>query len=315
MSMIDKVLAAPQIVRRQFFITALAGVVALLAVRFLIVPFWCGQGCVDLQVGKFHFLAFLLEELAKALLVAFVAGLLVWWLGPRANQLPSIVPIEPRHVTALMREAMTDTKEWRFRGGTGSFLKAETLPALANAARRLKRRIRVTAEIINPVDRGACEAYASYRRSLSAASDSGDAVWSAHRVAVNCLSTVLTGCVYRHEQPLIELEIGLTSRFSTFRYDLASQYVILTSEDKRSPSLRVDAGTFFYEAFRHDLEISLEQSARVAFDMSRGISRAELTPASAREQLRQVGVSAERFSDDDLVEAIELVERPVNPYA
>ncbi|MBN6054033.1 hypothetical protein JYK22_18980, partial [Nonomuraea sp. RK-328] len=57
-------------------------------------------------------------------------------------------------------EARKDTTRWSFRGGTGTYLRAVTLPECVAAARRVKRHLTVRVEIVDPTNAEVCETYA-----------------------------------------------------------------------------------------------------------------------------------------------------------
>ena len=70
-------------------------------------------------------------------------------------------------VGRALEEARRGTDTWMFKGGTGTYVRAVTLPRLADDARQQARRITVRLEIIDPTDTEICERYARFRRSLS----------------------------------------------------------------------------------------------------------------------------------------------------
>lgn len=220
---------------------------------------------------------------------------------------------EVSHIHAVARR---DTDRWYFRGGTGTYLRAATLPECVAIARREKRVLKLQAEILDPADEQVCRRYAEYRRSLSPEPDGTGETWTTDRTRKESFATILAACWYRQHFTFLTVALGLTSTMSTFRWDMSARYLIITQEDPAQPALVADAGKPFYRACDRELQASLEQSRRVPVDLARDVQLSEEpTIDEARKLLRAVGLELPRsFGDDEVGDIIRRAIKPPNPY-
>src|SRR5690606_31456699 len=84
-------------------------------------------------------------------------------------------------VAHVLEEARRDTDRWFFKGGTGTYIRARTLPECVAAARRERRTLLFRVEILDPSNVEVCEAYARHRRSVSDGPDATGEPWTLER--------------------------------------------------------------------------------------------------------------------------------------
>ncbi|HEU0086561.1 MAG TPA: hypothetical protein VFQ77_02715 [Pseudonocardiaceae bacterium] len=171
-------------------------------------------------------------------------------------------------VTQALADARRDTERWTFKGGTGTFIRAVTLPECVERARRDGRPLTVRLEIVDPTNDSACEHYALFRRSLSARPDGTGEIWTIDRTRKESLATILAACWYRQRYRLLTVEVGLSSTVTTFRWDLSSRYLIITQQDPREPALLIKRGWVYYDRYATELLTSLEQSHRLPIEQA-----------------------------------------------
>jgi hypothetical protein len=80
-------------------------------------------------------------------------------------------------VQAAHKEARLTTDRWFFKGGTGTYTRAVTLPQCVEAARRDRRALQFRLEIIDPTDAEVCKRYEDFRRSVSMTPDGTGKIW------------------------------------------------------------------------------------------------------------------------------------------
>jgi hypothetical protein len=303
---------SPVSFRRLYFVAATSIVAVLFLFRFFILPRWC-VGCAGLQFGWGTFVAAVTEETIKALVVSVFVAAALLWLSPQWTR-PEVTLIDGVFVGSTLRKEMTAAREWRFRGGTGSFTKSDTLPLLAKAASLNKHGIRIWLEIIDPTDEVTCERYARYRTALTGPLGITNIFNSAKAVAAQSYATILLVTVLKREQPFLDICVGLSSRVSPFRLDMTDSLVLITNEDQSAPCLRFDSGSVYYRLFRNELDVSFEQARKLTLDLTSGVLRSQLAPAVAREQLSRVGALVDNVSDAELEEIIKIACAPPRLY-
>lgn len=171
-------------------------------------------------------------------------------------------------VGQALADARRDTDAWTFKGGTGTFIRAVTLPQCIGQARRDGRPLTVRLEIVDPTNESACEHYAVFRRSLSNRPDGTGEMWTLDRTRKEALATILAACWHRQRYRLLTVEVGLSSTITTFRWDLSSHSLIITQQDPREPALLIKRGWVYYDRYATELLTSFEQSTRLPIEQA-----------------------------------------------
>lgn len=213
-------------------------------------------------------------------------------------------------------EARKDTHRWSFKGGTGTYLRAVTLPLCVAAARRDKRHLTVRVEVIDPSNLEVCETYAHYRRSLSDAPDGTGETWTTDRARKESYATILAAFWHRQRYGLLDIAVGLSSTMTTFRWDVSATRLIMTVEDPNR-AMTALAGTFYYENCDTELRLSFEQARRVPLEMYKKVPLSdEPTIEEVQELFDRVGVPLPKsYNGHDVVDIARKALRAVDPYA
>lgn len=167
-------------------------------------------------------------------------------------------------IRKAFENAVATTDWWRFRGGTGSFTRAWTLPKLAERSRgNAGAAWVVQLQIIDPRDEALCRSYTDYRAKLAShRSETTQVTWTVERVRLECFATILAAHWYRQHE-FLDVEVALNASFSTIRYDISATVAILTNEDRRFPALRAHDSGALYRVFRADFDRSFEGAPKL----------------------------------------------------
>lgn len=113
----------------------------------------------------------------------------------------SVKSLNGAAITRLLAEARKDSDLWLFKGGTGTYIRAVTLPECVERAIHTRRRMRFLLELLDPTNEALCAAYTQLHRSLSSdgAEEKG---WTALDTRKDVYATILAACWYqqRNEQ-------------------------------------------------------------------------------------------------------------------
>ncbi|MET8159470.1 hypothetical protein ABZT47_24135 [Sphaerisporangium sp. NPDC005289] len=213
-------------------------------------------------------------------------------------------------------EARRSTDRWYFKGGTGTYVRAVTLPELVVAARRERKALLVRLEIIDPTHLGVCEAYVRFRRSVSDAPDGTGEYWTVDRTRKESYATILAACWYRQRFSLLDIHLGLAATMTTFRWDLSANHVIITVEDPNR-ALVTRRGSFYYDHCATELIASLDQARRVPLESAKATQVGEEpTVDEVRKLFEALGLGLPKaYGDRDVVEIIRKAIRAKNPYS
>ncbi|WP_308163935.1 hypothetical protein [Nonomuraea sediminis] len=213
-------------------------------------------------------------------------------------------------------DARKDATRWSFKGGTGTYLRAVTLPECVAAAKRDKRHLTVRIEIIDPSNREVCESYAHYRRSLADTPDGTGQVWTTDRARMESYATVLAAFWHRQRYGLLDIGVGLSRTMTTFRWDISSTRLIMTVEDPNR-AMTALADTFYYENCDTELRLSLEQARRVPLERYKEVPLSdEPTEEEVRELFERIELPLPKsYTYPDVVEITRKALRAKDPYA
>ena len=152
-------------------------------------------------------------------------------IGQTLDDMSMVRVLHGKEVSEAFAQARRSTDRWVFKGGTGTYVRAVTLPECVDIARREKRTLHVQLEIIDPTDEQVCQRYADYRRSLSPGPDSTGELWTLDRTRKESFATILASCWYRQRFTFLTIAVGLSATMSTFRWDMSSGCLVITQED------------------------------------------------------------------------------------
>jgi hypothetical protein len=228
-----------------------------------------------------------------------------------------IKPTQGRFLTHDFEQAILDTRLWIYKGGTGTYLRAVTLPGNAENALRHRTRREISIEILDPTNLELCDRYGRMRRSLDPMPDKTGETWTTERVRNESYATILAAAYHRERHGLLDIQLGLSSTMSLFRYDLSSRYIIITQEDGTAPALEANNGTYFYNSYLNELRFSFEQSRKI--DLQRALeiplTKGEVTGREVARLFEALGVPLDdSFGQQDVDGIIEKAFRPVNLY-
>ncbi len=217
-------------------------------------------------------------------------------------------------VGQALAEARRHTDRWAFKGGTGTYIRAVTLPDCLEHARRRNATLQFAIEIIDPTDEAVCERYAQFRRSL--APDAPGERWTVDRTRKESYATVLAACWHRQRSGLLTIDVRLSAQMTTFRYDLSSSCVIITQENPQTPALRIDRTELYYNRYNIELQFSREQSRRVPIEAA---GQVKLDDEPSVEQVRRLftalGLPLPRsFGDREVADIVSRAIQARNPY-
>jgi len=219
-------------------------------------------------------------------------------------------------VGKALADARRETYRWAFKGGTGTFTRAVTLPDCIEQARYRNSTLDFAIEIIDPTDEDVCERYARFRQSLSRGPDATGEQWTVDRTRKESFATVLAACWHLQRSGLLGIDVRLSTHMTTFRFDLSSACVIITQENPNAPALRIDCGETYYYRYDIELQNSREQSRRVPIEQARHV-RLDDEPSveETRKLFEALNTPLPRsFGDREVSDIVGKAIRPRNPY-
>ncbi|MGC0415561.1 hypothetical protein [Embleya sp. AB8] len=211
--------------------------------------------------------------------------------------------------------ARSNTDRWVFKGGTGTYLRAVTLPVCVQEARRQRRSLTMKIDIVNPADEHACAAYARFRQTFAHRLNTAQPdAWSAERTRKESFATVLAACWYRQRLDTLEIDVHLSSVVPTLRFDLSASCLIITQDDPQRANLLVERDRPLYDYYVTELHQSREQAHTL--DLGRAVSLSEEPTVDEVVRLFDtLGLPLPAaYTDPDVGDVIEKALHAENPY-
>jgi hypothetical protein len=203
-------------------------------------------------------------------------------------------------VGGRLREMLRSADQWYFRGGTGSFLRTETLPRLAEKSRRSGRRIAVRVELINPSNDESCAAYVNYRAAADPYAKSSGREWTMRYVQCEVAASIVAAALHAGKSQL-SVSFAFSDVSNALRYDMSDDEVVITSAYKNFPALAVQASCPLFSSFVTDLDLSFE-TAPIRLDVNAAVSGAVLSGSGADAVAAVLGAIPPGLLPDDFTQ-------------
>jgi hypothetical protein len=217
----------------------------------------------------------------------------------------------------VFADAREHTRSWTFKGGTGSYTRAMTLPKCVDLAKQSNPRRQLTfhLEILDPANVELCQRYAAYRASLPSSAGPKSEPWDVERVQKEAYATVLAAGVYMESYSLLDVYVYLASTMSTFRYDLSDTSVIITQDDADFPAMVISNNNPAYHAHFTELKMSREQARPLDIRRAHAQLSQPLDNERVRHFFEEAGIPLPNsFTQGNIAEIIERTINPKNPF-
>ncbi|GAA3159961.1 MULTISPECIES: hypothetical protein [Streptomyces] len=214
-----------------------------------------------------------------------------------------------------LEEARAQTNRWSFKGGTGTYLRAVTLPRCVAAATRQRAQLSIKIDIINPADERTCAAYARFRQTFARRRNDDTAhAWTVDRTRKEAYATVLAACWYRQRLDTLEISVHLSSGVPTLRFDLSESCLIITQDDPNRVNLLVPRDRPLYDYYVTELHQSREQAVHLSLRDAAPLGD-EPTVDEVRAVFDDVALPLPSvFGDTDVAEIIDKALHAEDPY-
>ncbi|WP_330337539.1 hypothetical protein [Streptomyces sp. NBC_00557] len=228
------------------------------------------------------------------------------------EDLAMVRTLSAAEVALAHERARRTTTRWVFKGGTGTYLRAVTLPECVLEAQRQRRSLSMKIDIINPADDAVCAAYARFRSTFGPGGDR--AAWTVERTRKEAYATVVAASWHRQRLDTLEIDVHLSSVAPALRFDLSDTCLIITQDDPSRVGLYVERDRPLYDYYVTELHQSREQAVK--------LDLREAVPLADEPTVDEVGRLLDRlglplppsFTDRDVGDIIDKALRAENPY-
>ena len=239
--------------RRRFLLTSSF---IILASVFLVLTIYL---CSPDTRGWNLLLDVLVGLLASAIFV-IIAALYVKYFFEDPYEIAFASKLLSKDIGPALRKMATTALEYKLFVRTGRHFRADILPLLVDNATRLRRPTVVEVILLDFRNDDVCEKYALYRKSSSY----DRFQWSKEYVQKEVLATILKLLQAVHDHPsFIEVNLYLSSRLSTFRFDGSQEQMIVTREDPKDIASRYRSSDTEFAAYLNEFRWSRDGACEV----------------------------------------------------
>lgn len=237
------------------------------------------------------------------------------WFGDEAVTLLQGADLHQELVR--MRRA---AESWEFKGGTGIYNRAVTLPEIAEKSHRDRKPHSIVFEILDPMDLELCRRYEEFFATVPDRATDGNAVsiLSTRGADTRCqvLATILAACWYYQKSSLLQVDIRLSAEMTILRWDLSSDRLVISTREARYPALLLKRGNPYFAIWQSELHISRSQARRLP------VEAVQDSPLSDQPTVDEVRALFERlrlplpseFTDEDVAHLNMLAFHRADPY-
>ncbi|WP_406316852.1 hypothetical protein OHA77_06590 [Streptosporangium sp. NBC_01639] len=217
-------------------------------------------------------------------------------------------------ISLELAEARLDTDRWLFKGGTGTYTRAVTLPECITISLRKRRPLEFRIEILDPTDDRLCTQYTQLHQEL-AAPGAEEKNWTAEGTRKDLYATILAACWYRERyRQILDLEVRLSGTMTLFRWDMSGSRLIITQRGPRFPAVVFTRDSPHYNLWRTELRTSLSQARRVPVEEATPLG-VEPTAEEARLLFDALRLPLPAgYEDHDVAEIVTQALNHMDPY-
>ncbi|KAB2346342.1 hypothetical protein [Actinomadura rudentiformis] len=215
-----------------------------------------------------------------------------------------------------LAQARKGAARWFFKGSTGTYVRAVTLPECVERSRRARRSLTFRLEILDPADEGLCNRFVALHQRLATSPDSAERFWTMDGTRRELYATVLAACWHQQRYELLDIDVRLSSTFSLLRYELTESCLIITQRGPEFPATIIDCGTPTYDCWESELHVSLQQARRLPLHRVRDMPLSEEpTTEEIRALFRALDLDLPaEYDEDDVIELGRMSLATPNPY-
>ncbi|WP_433473558.1 hypothetical protein ACQPZP_32750 [Spirillospora sp. CA-142024] len=217
----------------------------------------------------------------------------------------------------VLTDARRDTDRWMFRGGTGAYIRAVTLPECVSAARPRRRRLEFRLEILDPMKPDLCREYVRLHQRLAVSDNSPEQGWTVDETRRELFATILAACWHQQRYEFLDIDVRLSSAYSLLRYELSTSCLVFTQRGPEFPAMVINSGTPAYLSWESELHVSFQQAKSLPLQSVKSM-QLSLVPSAeeVREVFRMLGIELPAaYTDRDLDKLSELALDSSDPYA
>jgi hypothetical protein len=187
------------------------------------------------------------DNLISTCIVVLIGTLCLSILADPKIDLEDISSLPAHKIHASLIDPLTTTVNYWFRGRSGRFFRQRVLPALVDAAARNASKRYAHLLLPDPNTQTLLERYADYRNSLHFEQQGK---WTARRVQVEVLATVLAAAEQCAQNQFFVPTIAVGQDFALFRIDMSDEQMVMTREDPTWPGIICTHKSKFYSSYQ-----------------------------------------------------------------
>ena len=201
-----------------------------------------------------------LTALVSSSIFAIATGLYINYCFDDPFEIASANRLLSKDIGAALADMAERAMEYRQMVRTGRHFRSDVLPVIVASATKNRRPVTIEAILLDFRAEEVCDRYASYRWSSSFDKKN----WSRHYVQKEVLATVLKLIeAARDHSALLTVNLYLSARLSTFRFDGSHDEIIVTREDPTDVASRYRSSDSEFAAYLNEFVWTRDEAIKV----------------------------------------------------
>jgi hypothetical protein len=202
---------------------------------------------------------------------ALVSCLYISYFFMDPNDIETKSTLLPQDIDQALKDIALKAADYKIFVRTGRHFRAEILPLLVRQARGKRCPIRMEVVLLDFREKAVCKKYANFRKTSSFDRQ----LWDTQYVQKEVLATILALITVTNDnRDLVDIDLFLSTRLSTFRIEGSSDEILITREDPKDTASRYLRAHRDFSAFVSEFSWIRDEAYKVPKESGGGLPAA-----------------------------------------
>lgn len=203
----------------------------------------------------------LVDNIISGLIISGIVTMLFLFLSADVFKVGELKIVDPWVSNELHRRALQSSTFWYHYGHYAKWVRTEAMPVLRDRARSIVVDVQIA--MLDPTDINQCDLYARYRNGERLGAKEKE--WTVDDVIFEAYATILSSYIANRAVEKISVRVFLTREFSVPRFDVNSDWLIMTHTDTRVGPILFPKNSVWYNILINQFYQTTRQSKEIRF--------------------------------------------------
>ncbi len=288
-----------QKIRKQFLYFVIIILTLLLIIRFGVFPIKSIDESINREIVSF------LDKFVTSIITALIVGYFIYRLQLDEKKKSLEFTSSSPQIEDKLDQARKTCDSWKFNGGLGRYTRYMTLPELSSISSKKRETYKVELIILNPENDSLLQKYADFRNSVNQKAN-----WNINFLRKELLATLFSATYITKTNQFLEIEVYVKDFFTLSRMDISNDTAIISREDPLIPTIICYNESYLFKHYKEEFQQVKRQGKKIEFHKNDTF----LLDINYLESLSKKLFPSIEFSENELIELLEEVKNPKNPF-